>query len=251
MPYIDASAWVDFKLVPTEGETYNDFMARNTKALQELLPTAKMEELVEICNRAWANFILSDATEVTVTMKRQMHQYSDVYSLEMYFGDWQITDVHSAVVPQYQITYNEAFEKAKSKNEEKEVFKIAKSAEDKQLVFGWANVAIDKDGTYPIDWDGDITEPEELEKAAYDFVLKHRVTGEMHEGEAKGNLVESIMFTKEKQEALGIPPGTVPEGWWVGFHVPDKEVFAKIKSGEYQMFSVEGQAVRQPAGEGR
>lgn len=129
------------------------------------------------------------------------------------------------------------------------MFRISKSVEDKQLVFGWANIAVDIDGTYPLDWDGDVTPPEELEKAAYTFVLKYRATGENHQGGVKGNLVESIMFTKEKQQAMGIPEGIVPEGWWVGFHIPDKEVFAKIKSGEYEMFSVQGSAHRAPTGQ--
>jgi hypothetical protein len=57
------------------------------------------------------------------------------------------------------------------------------------------------------------------------------------------------MFTKEKQSALGIPDGVLPEGWWVGFHVPDAEVFAKIKTGEYEMFSVQGSAIKAPTGQ--
>ncbi|MNP76704.1 hypothetical protein D3C76_1739960 [compost metagenome] len=71
----------------------------------------------------------------------------------------------------------------------------------------------------------------------------------MHEGEAKGDLVESVMFTKEKMDAMGIPHGIVPEGWWVGFHIPDKEVFAKVKSGEYGMWSVQGTGRRVPTGQ--
>lgn len=111
---------------------------------------------------------------------------------------------------------------------------------NKHLVFGWANISINKDGTIPIDWDGDIIPPEVLEKAAYNFVLQHRLTGEMHKGEAKGYLVESIMFTKEKCTKMGIPEGMLPEGWWVGFYIPDSEVCARIESGEYKMFSIQG-----------
>jgi hypothetical protein len=46
--------------------------------------------------------------------------------------------------------------------------------------------------------------------------------------------------TKEKMQAMGIPDGTIPEGMWVGFYIPDDEVYAKVKSGEYRMFSIEG-----------
>lgn len=116
--------------------------------------------------------------------------------------------------------------------------------DDEHLVFGWANVSINAEGDIPIDWQGDVTAPAVLEKAAYNFVLKHRTTGEMHEGGVVGHLVESVMFTKQKQESMGIPEGTIPEGWWVGFYVPDDDVVAKIKSGEYKMFSIQGKAKR-------
>ena len=119
---------------------------------------------------------------------------------------------------------------------------IFKANSDQHLVFGWANVSINEDGDVPLDWQGDITAPEVLEKAAYNFVLKHRTTGEMHQGEAVGHMVESVMFTKQKMESMGIPEGVVPEGWWIGFYVPDDEVVAKIKSGEYKMFSIQGKA---------
>lgn len=125
---------------------------------------------------------------------------------------------------------------------------LSKMKDDERLVFGWANVSIDCNGEVPIDWQGDITAPHILEKAAYEFVLKYRETGEMHTGEAKGYLVESIMFTKQKMEALGIPEGTIHEGWWIGFYIPDDEVFAKVKSGQYKMFSIQGKAKRLPIG---
>lgn len=123
---------------------------------------------------------------------------------------------------------------------------ITKSNGQENLVFGWANIALKADGTIPLDWQNDATMPEVLEKAAYQFVLKSRETGEMHEGEAKGYLVESIMFTKEKMEALNIPEGVVPEGWWIGFYIPDDAIFKKVQSGQYKMFSIEGRARRVP-----
>lgn len=119
---------------------------------------------------------------------------------------------------------------------------IAKMKTDEQLVFGWANVSVDKNGDIPLDWEGDITSPEVLEKAAYQFVLNYRESGEMHEGETTGYMIESVMFTKQKMEAIGIPEGTIPEGWWIGFFIPDIEVVAKIKDGTYNMFSIQGKA---------
>lgn len=121
---------------------------------------------------------------------------------------------------------------------------IAKMNDDQHLVFGWANVSIDENGDIPLDWQGDITAPGILEKAAYQYVLKNKGTGEMHQGETVGYLVESVMMTKQKMSAMGIPEGTVPEGWWIGFYVPDDEVVAKIKDGTYKMFSIQGKAKR-------
>ena len=126
-------------------------------------------------------------------------------------------------------------------------YKIVKSDDEKQLVFGWASVSIRTDGNQIIDLQQDVVDPDVLEDAAYKFVEFYRVSGEMHrEGEAKtaGVLVESVVFTKEKMWAMGIPEGFVPEGWWIGFHVLDPDVWEKVKNGEYTMFSIEGDAIR-------
>lgn len=127
------------------------------------------------------------------------------------------------------------------------MFTITKSDNDKQYVFGWASVAKLADGTEVSDLEGDVITPDEIEKAAYEHVLDFRSTGEKHDPglRAKGNLIESCVFTKEKQEAIGIPLGKIPEGWWCGYHITDQEAWAKIKSGEYKMFSVEGSGERE------
>lgn len=128
---------------------------------------------------------------------------------------------------------------------------IAKSCDHGQLVFGWASVAKDKDGKHPLDWQGDLIEPEDLERAVYKFNTDFRESNEMHRpGTVNGHLVESVMFTKEKMAAMGIPEGTVPEGWWVGFHIEDPVAYQKVKSGIYKMFSIEGHAKRVPVQEG-
>jgi hypothetical protein len=127
-------------------------------------------------------------------------------------------------------------------------FIIKKTDEDKQLVFGWAQVAATADGQVIEDWQHDIVTPEDLETAAYAYVLNFRDTGEQHNPDLrqKGKLVESVVFTKEKMAAMGIPEGTLPYGWWVGYHIDDPEAWDAIKSGEYQMFSVEGTGMREP-----
>lgn len=121
---------------------------------------------------------------------------------------------------------------------------ITKSIADKQLVFGWASVALLKNGEIPLDWAGDIIPTDELENMAYNFVQFYGQTGEQHKGEAFGKVIESMVFTPEKMQLLGIPENTVHIGWWIGFYIPDPEIFEKVKNGTYKMFSIQGTAKR-------
>ena len=123
-------------------------------------------------------------------------------------------------------------------------FKIMKSDDEKMLAFGWASVSMRVDGELIEDWQEDIVEPGELEKAAYDYVLLYREGGEMHERGGAAVLIESVVFTEEKMQAMGIPVGTLPVGWWIGFRVTDLDVWGKVRDGTYTMFSIEGEAER-------
>lgn len=127
-------------------------------------------------------------------------------------------------------------------------FSIYKTDNDKRLVFGWASVSIKVDGQQLEDHQKDIIDPEDLEEAAYEYVLNYRDTGEEHIStmRMKGKLVESCVLTEEKQKAMGIPAGTLPIGWWVGFKITDDDAWQRVKNGTYRMFSVEGKAVREP-----
>lgn len=130
----------------------------------------------------------------------------------------------------------------------KSLFSIMKSSDDKRLVFGWASIAIE-DGKQLEDMQHDIIDPEDLEEAAYEYVLKFRDTGEEHMADfrKKGKLVESCVFTEDKQKAMGLAPGTLPVGWWIGFYIEDDDAWERIKNGTYRMFSIEGKAERVPA----
>lgn len=109
------------------------------------------------------------------------------------------------------------------------------------LAFGWANVTVDENGEIPEDCQDDMIPTGVLEAAAYSFALSKGYCNQEHRWDTEcGYLIECMMFTKEKMSALGIPEGTIPEGLWVGFYIPDDEIYAKVKSGEYQMFSIEG-----------
>lgn len=124
-------------------------------------------------------------------------------------------------------------------------FSIKKAENEKRLAFGWASIALDEAGKQLEDLQNDVLDPDVLEDAAYNFVRLYREGGEMHERGGCAVLVESVVFTKEKMAAMGIPEGTLPVGWWIGFYVADDEVWEKVKSGEYQMFSIEGTATRE------
>lgn len=123
------------------------------------------------------------------------------------------------------------------------IFDITKST-DEGLVSGWASIAVQPDGSLPLDWQGDVIKTETLEKAAMNFMKEYRESGVMHEGDSQGIVVESIVFTKEKQKALGIPEGCVPEGWFITVKVANSDVFKAVKEGKYKMFSIQGKAKR-------
>lgn len=131
------------------------------------------------------------------------------------------------------------------------VFEIAKTDDEKRLIFGWASVSADLSGKMIEDLQGDMLGIDELEHAAYEYVLGFRDAGEKHDPalRKKGRLIESVVFTPEKVKAMGIT-GPVKEAWWVGFYIDDDQAWEKVKSGEYQMFSIEGKAVREDVAKG-
>lgn len=127
-------------------------------------------------------------------------------------------------------------------------FSVYKTDDEHRLVFGWASVSITVEGEQLEDRQQDMIDPEDLEEAAYEYVLNFRDAGEEHVPtmRKKGRLVESCVFTKEKQKAMGIPEGILPVGWWIGFKIEDDGAWQRVKDGTYQMFSIEGRASREP-----
>lgn len=142
-------------------------------------------------------------------------------------------------------------------------FQIAKLDDNQSLVFGYANVSVSKSTAQGIgglveDLQLDIVPPDELEKAAYEFVLDFREADEMHTGDAVGQLVESMVFTPDKLAKLATDPttGTVDEAalevlkrilpcrWWVGFKLAPAS-YQAVKSGKFKMFSIAGDADRE------
>lgn len=121
-------------------------------------------------------------------------------------------------------------------------FQIKKVDRPSQHVFGWASVALSLDGEEVVDSHNHVIDPDDLEKAVYEFNLISRALDEKHTEAVQGHLVESLMVTPDKLAAMGLEKDALPAGWWVGFWVPDPDVFTKVVEGEYQMFSIQGTA---------
>lgn len=139
-------------------------------------------------------------------------------------------------------------EKIYQEREGRRRFSVYKTDDDRRLVFGWASIAVTADGEQLEDRQHDVIDPEDLEEAAYEYVLNFGDSGEEHIDSLrkKGKLVESCVFTRAKQEAMGVPEGTLPEGWWIGFKITDDDAWARVKNGTYRAFSIEGTAERVP-----
>lgn len=122
-------------------------------------------------------------------------------------------------------------------------FEVRKVDDEQGLVFGWASVA-EEGGSLLFDHEDDGILPADLEKGAYGFVREARLATDGHDPATLGAgvLVESMFFSKEKQEILKID---VPVGWWVGFYVEDPELRKSLREGEgHRMFSIGGTGTR-------
>lgn len=129
---------------------------------------------------------------------------------------------------------------------------ITKSDGERGQVFGFAMFSEDPDqpGQFHVDKQEDFITPEDLEEAVYDFVLSSRDGGVMHVTKGDATLIESVVFTPEKLEAMGLPQDSLPGGaWWLGYQVHSSEARELVKSGKLGAFSIEGVAQRDEVAE--
>jgi hypothetical protein len=117
---------------------------------------------------------------------------------------------------------------------------IRKTDPDQQLVFGWASV-VEKNGVLVVDKQNDVIPVSAMENAVYDFMLRSRDMGDMHLETGQGHIVESMMFTIEKQQTIGIDLGMV--GWWTGWKVTSAPLWKQIRAGARPEFSIGGTAI--------
>lgn len=124
---------------------------------------------------------------------------------------------------------------------------IVKTDAKRGLVWGWASVSAKSDGSPLVDRDGDTIPTDVLQDAMLGFMEDYRAGGVMHEGDAEGCVVESLVVTAEKLEAMGVPADvakSIPEGAFIGLKLdPQSETFKRVESGELGMFSIYGKAL--------
>lgn len=207
---------------PHKDEKEKDFRRRCMGFLLD--EGTNQKQAVAICLNQWRKF---KKQRGNVTMTKEIIKSVDEDALAKFLASDKAASIIKEVI----------------ENSEKEMMSIKKIDEDERLVFGWFSV-VEKDGKLIKDSQDDYIEPAQLEKAAYSYVLDARLAGDSHIRKGVGQLVESIVLTKEKQDALGIDLGFV--GWWGGFHINDNEVWDKIKKGVYPMFSIGGTGQRVP-----
>lgn len=129
---------------------------------------------------------------------------------------------------------------------------FSKTDSEKRQVFGWASV-VEIDGAPVVDRQGDWITPDEIEKAAYQYVMNSRKGGHQHrrDGDAPfhaSDMIESIVFTPEKIAKMGLPD-SFPVGWWVGYKVQDENTWDLVRKGDITGFSIHGKGRRQQTGE--
>lgn len=127
----------------------------------------------------------------------------------------------------------------KPQPEQQVITKMNRVDEEKRRVFGFFSVSEENDKEV-IDYHGDVIASDDLEEAAYKYVMYSGMGDERHDERAKAMLIESMFFSKEKQMALGIDLGKVC--WWGGFYILDDDLWQKVKSGQYPMFSIGGRS---------
>ena len=103
------------------------------------------------------------------------------------------------------------------------------------LVFGFA-IVCKVDGEDYFDRQKDHIPEESMLKAATDFMINSRVSGDMHK-KTDGQVVFAFPLTSDICKALGIE--TKKTGLIVAMK-PSKKVFEKFEKGEYKGFSIGG-----------
>jgi len=118
---------------------------------------------------------------------------------------------------------------------------ITKLNDELRVAYGWFSV-IEEGGKAVVDSQGDVIKADTLVKAVHDFVIDSRASKVMHRGRRVGDIVETLVLTKDVQAALGIDLGRV--GWFGAMKFRDDDAWIRVKSGELRAFSIGGMGTR-------
>lgn len=119
---------------------------------------------------------------------------------------------------------------------------ILKQMDEERLAFGWAYVST-VNGEISLDHSGEFIRPDQIAKAATNFMISARTAKAMHTGEKIGEIIHSMPLTNEVSKALGIQSDR--EGWIVAVKVYDDQVWQDVKSGKLAAFSIGGRALKE------
>jgi len=119
---------------------------------------------------------------------------------------------------------------------------ILKQMDEERLAFGWAYVST-VNNEISLDHSGEFIRPDQIAKAATNFMLSMRTAKRMHSGESIGEVVHSMPLTNDIAKALGIQSDR--EGWVVAVKIYDDQVWQDVKSGKLAAFSIGGRALKE------
>ena len=112
---------------------------------------------------------------------------------------------------------------------------ILKQDEEQQLITG---VVMEPD---TVDTQGDVVSKEEIQKAAYKFLVKSRTIGLQHKKKGPVDVVESFIVPED----MTMGGQEVKKGsWLMTVKVTDDKVWQNVKDGKYTGFSIGGYAAK-------
>lgn len=95
-----------------------------------------------------------------------------------------------------------------------------------------------------VDLQGDVISAEEIEKAAHEYMEKHRLIGDAHQ-EIGVQAVPVESFIAPVDMAVGDGEAIKKGSWVMAIKVNDPELWGAVESGEYTGFSIGGTGIRE------
>ncbi len=121
--------------------------------------------------------------------------------------------------------------------------RLLKADEKPRVVYGVVYSPCQKGQKCQLDSQNDWVNPENLRKAAWDFMAKSRVIGHQHKGKAKAEVVESFIAPMN----MAVDGEEITKGSWVlAVRIQDDTIWKAVQDGELNSFSIGGKGARIP-----